>query len=62
MYKSLQMSTDVKLRELKGRTIAGLKDSVSRIKENLYKVKSQTGNGQEYEVKLNEQIQPNSVK
>ena len=35
-------------RELKGKTIAGSKDNTRRIKENLYKVKSQSNNGKEY--------------
>ena len=49
------MIPEQKNRELKGRTIAGLKDSVRRIDERLYKVKSQSGNGNEYDVTLTEE-------
>ena len=42
-------------RELKGKTIAGSKDNTRRINENLYKVKSQSNNGKEYDVKLVEE-------
>jgi putative transposase len=54
IYKYL-MIPEQKNRELKGRTIAGLKDSVRRIDERLYKVKSQSGNGKEYDVTLTEE-------
>lgn len=48
IYKYL-MIPEQNNRELKGRTIAGLKDSIRRIDERLYKVKSQSGNGNEYD-------------
>ena len=34
------------------KTIAGLKDSIKRMQENFYKVKSQSNNGKEYDVNL----------